>query len=157
AGPNWSLLQEFMKSEGTRLIVPKLVVQEALNHYREGLLQKIDEAKRALGKLSKFHSLPSGFCLPEISLEKAMNDYEQALSLRLGVLGAELPDYAEIHVKKIVERALSRRKPFDQNGQAGFRDALIWETVLNILEKTQDEVRFVTGNVNDFGSHGSLA
>jgi hypothetical protein len=41
----------------------------------------------------------------------------------------------------VVERALERRQPFDTAGHNGYRDALLWETVLELL---RDESRPAT-------------
>jgi hypothetical protein len=51
---------------------------------------------------------------------------------------------------------LHRRKPFDKEGQRGFRDALQWEAILDVVQKVDGSVVLVTSNRKDFGEHGSL-
>ena len=65
--------------------------------------------------------------------------------------------YADVALQPLVARALARRKPFDAEGRKGFRDAVLWETILAMLAKSSDEVILVTQNKNDFGDHGKLA
>ena len=60
-------------------------------------------------------------------------------------------------ISGLVARALRGRKPFDSSGKRGFRDAIIWETALEQLEKFQCNAILVTRNKADFGEDGSLA
>lgn len=56
---------------------------------------------------------------------------------------------------EVVRRAIAKTKPFASNG-AGYRDCLIWETVLAALRNLDGPVAFITANSNDFGQGGQL-
>src|SRR5205823_4585162 len=53
-GPDWILLQEFLRDGLTTLVVPQIVVQETLNHFPEQLAAAANEVRRGLGKLRKW-------------------------------------------------------------------------------------------------------
>lgn len=58
--------------------------------------------------------------------------------------------------QQLLERALKRRKPFNPRSN-GYRDALIWETILEYGRKHPGErVAFLTTNVKDFCDNGKL-
>jgi hypothetical protein len=52
----------------------------------------------------------------------------------------------------LLTRALESRKPFDERGGDGYRDALIWHTVLDICRECDGDTQvvFVTNNTNYF-------
>lgn len=54
--------------------------------------------------------------------------------MRAGVRLLELP---EISHRPVVERALARRAPFDTRGRTGYRDVLIWHSVLEVAASGQ--------------------
>ncbi len=65
-----------------------------------------------------------------------------------------LPLPAVTH-EAVLERALSGRRPFDQDGRTGYRDALIWHTVLELAQTTTNVV--LVSNDGDFAdSTGEL-
>jgi hypothetical protein len=56
---------------------------------------------------------------------------------------------------ELVKRALRRRKPFSERG-TGYRDSLIWITVLALLRRSEETVAFVTANSADFAAGKAL-
>ena len=93
----------------------------------------------------------------DIDVPAANRQYAETLGAWLAILNAERPSYADVAVKALVAGALARRKPFDANGHKGFRDAVLWETILKVLAESSDEAILVTRNKKDFGEHGQLA
>jgi hypothetical protein len=160
--PDFKLLQSFLRKKPAVLIVPRIVVQETVNHYRERLMATLSSAGE---KLRQLHHLLSSspeiklseIKLPEIDFELAIDRYEEEIEKQLKRLHAKELNYEDIGLATIVERALRRRKPFDAKGRAGFRDTLLWETVLQELQQNPGQAVIITTNTNDFGVHGSLA
>jgi hypothetical protein len=63
--------------------------------------------------------------------------------------------------EEVVKRDLLRRKPFGESGK-GYRDTLIWETVLAELRREQSQMALVSHNIKDFAGpdrmlHADLA
>jgi len=84
-------------------------------------------------------------------------EYQDFLHHRLRELGATRLNYEGIGLENLIHRALGRRKPFDSKGRSGFRDAVLWETILKKAQEQSEQIVFVTRNAQDFGDHGQLA
>jgi hypothetical protein len=91
----------------------------------------------------------------EVDIEKACLDYETELSRLLKITGAISPPYAAVSTSAILERCLAGRRPFSSDGKKGFRDAVIWESLVEII-KTPSKTIFITSNTSDFGAHRKL-
>lgn len=82
--------------------------------------------------------------------------YRKDLNQRLTELGASRPDYTKIKHKWLVSRAFGPRRPF-RDDDRGYRDALIWHSVLHDIASTEHQTYFVSANTKDFGdSEGKL-
>jgi hypothetical protein len=148
----FSVIPSLVSKGLIRFVVPKIVVEETINHSRK----ELEEALRSLGVFRRLSpSLVE--TLPQINVESCVQNYAETLSARLDELGAKQPGYEMLNVEALVTRALQGRKPFDPSGRRGFRDAIIWETVLHELNEFRQETVLVTRNTNDFGEDGELA
>jgi hypothetical protein len=75
--------------------------------------------------------------------------YASSLRERLLASGAELLPWPAVAHRAVVERILGGRRPTRKD--AGYRDTLIWETLLEyVVANRPEEVVFVTANVRDF-------
>lgn len=145
-------LCETAKICGIKVLVPQVVIDEVVNHYRE----KIDEANKDFEKtkssLSFFYPNESvGDYFSSAKTDQLLKDYRNTLIKRLAELGIELIPYPKVLHEDLVKRDLARRKPFQESGK-GYRDALIWESVLNKIEKTNNnpDIVFINKNTKDF-------
>jgi hypothetical protein len=157
-GPDYAFLRSYIVRHPASLIVPQIVAEETVNHFREQLKAAIDEVRgsvRAVGRVCP-HLLEKMEI--DCDLDWEVSVYRDHLQKQLKALLAKQPAYESIRISSLVARALARRKPFDTKGAAGFRDALIWETVLAAIgSEKATEVVLVTRNKRDFGEHGRLA
>ena len=85
--------------------------------------------------------------------------FRERLRNRLGMTESLILDYPDTLHETLVKRATSRKRPFDDNG-SGYRDALIWESVLELAKQVKGPIVLVTKD-KDFreGSsnlHGDL-
>ena len=149
-----------------RVALPRVVVDELERQHREALTKQRDEAKTALSEvkslvniddiIAKFDQL-----LDEVSVER------DALLAQAGICAAPVPENI---TRNLVNRDLQRRRPFIETGTGskkslGFRDAVIWETLLDtvalddsegtILFVTRD-MGFLTKNVSEQKLHADL-
>lgn len=137
--------------------LPEIVLDEVAGKYKE----KISELHKNLSKLNKDIERLIGkneVITKEIKVDESCNEYmaqlkdlfERSYNMIL------LPYPLKAH-KYIAERAILKRKPFKEGGD-GYRDTLIWETVLSVLTAGQyNNVLFVTNNSKDFfGKDGKI-
>lgn len=144
-GPGMAVIASLIASGQCKLIVPEVVLLEIQNLYKERMAELISSIRQANGLMkSKEHIIK----LPDI---KAVCDaYNSILDKRLSVLKAVRLPYADVPQTAIVSRALSRKRPF-HGSDKGFRDALIWESILKNC-KPINPTFFITANHKDFCS-----
>jgi hypothetical protein len=145
-GSNITLLEKHVERGYVKFVFPEIVILEIKNLFKEEVhrqIKSIDRLNKLITKENAKIQIPD--------TEKLCQDYEIDLDNRLSDLHAEIITYSDISHEKIVFRALNRRKPFSGSGR-GYRDTLIWETILNKIANDNDTVIFVTNNHNDFGS-----
>jgi hypothetical protein len=131
------------------LVVPHLVLEETVNKRRE----MAQDAERKLRKAqSDLASVGVSMDLPPIDLDRVVTDFRQQLLDVLAASKVEVRGLPSVGHGDIVRRALERRKPFAPSG-AGYRDALIWETVLEATSATDEIVVLVTNNSKDFAEN----
>jgi len=155
--PDFRLLNTYVVRHPVKLFIPEIVVRETINHFRETFVRSVSALKDAVGAIARLAPHTEVNLFPDIDIDKELASYELHLSHRLSGLRAKRESHANVTVDQLVDRALQRRKPFDSAGERGFRDALLWETVLQIVLAHQEPLVLVTRNKKDFGEHDSLA
>ena len=133
---------------GSTFAVPAVVFDEVVNKFEEVLNASIRQLGKYAGDLSQYLGRRVSYDLIDLRAERSA--YEDWLRRRLAELQVSILPYPSITHQEITQRALARRKPFCGEGQKGYRDALIWETVLDAA--TDEEVLFVCSNSRDFAS-----
>lgn len=135
--------------------VPEVVVQELARGYKRtlnDLVAGLDKLK--LDKLATLLglNLPSNVADLNNSTAEKIAAYELALRARLAELRVTTLPVPEVDQQTMLTRALEARKPFDAEGKKGFRDALIWHTVLTVCRDrgANAKIMFVTDNIKDF-------
>lgn len=129
-----------------RLVMPEVVIREVANKWREKTeeqLAKFAAPARELAKYGVKVERPTGADLVEQAAQ-----VERGLRDRLRQAGVATPGYPDVGHEPFVERALGRRKPFDAKGKNGYRDAVLWEAVIELAR--EDEVVLVSNDVRAF-------
>lgn len=160
-GPNFKLLRAYLHDTSSALAVPHIVFEETANHFRERLSRAVQACAANVREIEKLTagSLPTT-CKVGIDEETELQKFRSHLKAQLKNLKGEIIGCEAVDVKALVERSLQRRKPFDREGRKGFRDAVLWETVLREVIKKGSagvQVALVTRNSNDFGKDEVLA
>lgn len=141
-------LFHYLNNSDHKLLVSKLVIEEVENKHRAQVQEALADAVRLGEKMTRlgFSTEPEAEALIEPRLDLAAE-------LQARVNDLDIIDYAEVPHDEVVRRALSRRKPFDLEGKDGYRDSLIWLSLLRHIERTGlygDEVAFISDNRADF-------
>lgn len=157
AGPDWSYVQSLLNRDVARLVVPEIVIAETITHFPAKVTEALSESRRAIGRLKKVVPDVDLFP-PELDVADTTARYADTLRARLNELRALIPEYKQLPIDRIIQRSLEHRKPFDANGQRGLRDAVFWETVLELARTyNSEQIVVITRNTNDFGPHEGLA
>jgi hypothetical protein len=138
-----TLLSELSKL-GYGLCVPRIVFEETVNKFSEETKKALDNSRKIGATSINFVNFEHPISTPENAKDK----YQQFLGEKLRLLGAEHIDYPAVTHKELVQRALSRKKPFRSSDTGGYRDALLWETILELART--DEIAFISDNPKDF-------
>lgn len=130
------------------LFVPQVVVNEVVNRYEKRESKKIKALNDARAELRQMRGPRSG---GEFEGEaESQPGYLMHLRKVIRDAGGEIPGFPEVTHKELVRRALAGRRPFDDAGRLGYRDTLIWHTVLEVAREGHTVV-LATGD-GDFRS-----
>jgi hypothetical protein len=146
----WNILERHMEDWHVRLLIPEVVLVETINVAPRRWAderKKFAEAKVAdLGIQDEVDAVSR-------RIQERIDGYEKSLRSRLSELGAEIVPVPEIPHLDIAQRASDRRAPYQGKSKDGYRDTLIWLTVLDLAAKnSSDEIWFVSANHQDFGA-----
>jgi hypothetical protein len=160
-GTNFKLLKKYLHDTSSKLAIPRVVFEETVNHFREKLNKAVDAFETSERDLKKLVTTPelSALAVP-IDQAAELQNFRAQLEEEINRLSGEVVEFDVVAIASLVERSLQRRKPFDSDGRKGFRDAIIWETILRKLIEpgpAELEVVFLTKNSADFGQDQQLA
>ena len=143
-------LMHFLNNEGHTLLLSRLVLEEVENKYSTEIQKAFTEASKSnqrLEQLGLSHSPAKTF-----NLELPLLNLEQRI--REQIDSVQILEYENVPQAQVVQRALNRRKPFDADGATGYRDCLLWLSLICQLasdtSNTDEEVIFISSNWKDF-------
>lgn len=143
-------------AHGITIALPCVVFDERINQYRENIEESIGQLKK---KAKEYNRLTDDLCnglhnLQIPNVKDLVDKYKLALKNRLDNLNISILNYPDTNHRDIVRKDLLGIKPFKKKGE-GYRDALIWETILKYLKPAttlldDPQIIFVTENTDDF-------
>lgn len=144
----YKLFSEFINRSKSSLVLSKVVFDEACYLYQKEIETKKKNFRKALSDILYFGNDKSG-CSITHSIEKINSDYESCLD-DIFLYNWEILDYDKIDISELVRRAIQRVRPFSNNGE-GFRDAMIWLSVINFLKRGKnDKTVFISNDKKAF-------
>ncbi|MGH3202453.1 MAG: PIN domain-containing protein [Streptosporangiaceae bacterium] len=151
AGVAWRILANARSVWGVQVYVPEVVVIEAVAGYQ----RRLGEATVSWGRWEQKHGRPLGLTevveAVDVALKEAASSYPVRLRASLDELDATVIAAPDVDHSVVVQRAASRRRPCDDNGN-GYRDTLNWLTVLSLASQfSDDQIVWVSNNSRDFG------
>lgn len=129
------------------LLLPEVVYRELGKKHAEAVsreLAKRDSPTRAK-KLNALQPTDRRSAHPQDAPAEMApsHSYGAALWRTVTSAGGRLLDLPETSPEVLLDRSLACRAPFDQRGRTGFRDALIWETIMELATRSEPVV-FIT-------------
>ncbi|HEC88902.1 MAG TPA: DUF4935 domain-containing protein [Thermoplasmata archaeon] len=135
--------------------IPDIVLKEVINARCDNFKKQVNRIKSDMKKLETMPCCDfSQVGLPEEDfdyrefIKKKIDDF---ISSKKFILILELKKelYAEV-LELLIEKATQKKKPFNEHGR-GFKDALIWETILNFEDiNSYSSVFVLSENKKDF-------
>ncbi|MDO3651170.1 PIN domain-containing protein [Nocardia mangyaensis] len=145
----WKSLAEQQEEWGFRIAVPEVALVEAVHRLRANWgeeLEKVGAMQVGALDLSEFVEELAALITAKIET------LETRLRVGIEEMGASLVSPPQIDYMDIVRRAVHQLAPYNAKEPDGFRDTVIWHTVLSIAaENPEAEVWFVSENNGDFG------
>lgn len=150
SGTAFRVFLEAITRLGLTCCVPEIVRDELLAVHRRAMEEaaaSIQKAERAWLQLT---GVKPKTAIAPTDIDSLAREYSRFIDEQFSRAGARVLPYPDVPHRALVQRATSRRRPFNESG-SGYRDALIWATLLSLLESEPGPVAFVTNNTRDFG------
>lgn len=147
------LLEDFLSKSTSFLCIPGIVKDEISVKYKEKYIETHDKYAKAHRELEKLFlsGEVSTLNVEETFLADPEAYYRVFLESKLRNLYCIDFEYPATDHKTTVLRALKRMKPFDRTGRVGYRDYVLWQSVLELaLQNPSETVVFISENTQDF-------
>ncbi len=133
-----------------QVCVAEVVVLEMVAHYRAALAGELKKQELARQQLSGLVQRPVVPGVPPEDLDSLVAEFETKFRIYLAKSGVRLlpmpAAYSDVRI--LLDRDLARRKPFTEG--KGMRDALLWESVLELCANSQRPLVVISPNTRDF-------
>ena len=144
------------RAVGVTVALPEIAVLELVAQYEAEMRTRLDTASKAISNLDRYTYTEKPPAL-NIDAQSLAAGYEEWFRNRLKDMGIVILKHPEVPQQAIMERALQKRRPFTRvkKGDPGYKDTLIWETILDYLDSSPRNVVLVTNDDGFSHSNGS--
>lgn len=151
SGVHFRILFAGVQHLKVELMVSQVTLDEAARHFGDRRQKAVDDLRAAYRELLRIGEL--GLGEPNVDV---VGFYPFLDREHWRVAPTVLP-YPDVTHEALVDRDLSRRKPFTDKGK-GYRDALIWLSLVEALRRAggPKRVALVSGNSKDFTENDML-
>lgn len=141
-----------------KVYMPMVVFDEMVKQYRNEVEEQIQKARDI--EKDAYRLTERKTEVKTDGLEESIDKFPDTLNLACEEQGIELLPYPKVTHQEVVQRELHKRKPFREfeHGSTGYRDTLIWETVLELCGRIgeNERVYLLSNNTQDFGGKGKI-
>lgn len=155
-GPRITKLCSAASKLGYDLLIPEVVVDEMVNQYRKKMVSYLPGYAEVVKMIARTQEKPEKYDREDF-LQTSEEEYALFLRKKIAELGIQIIPYPTVDIKKLVHKDLKVKKPFKEvkDGNIGYRDALIWESIKSICHQPQalmedPQIEFITENTRDF-------
>ncbi len=128
---------------GYKVCVPKLVFVEVAADFARMLDRETKKVSKGLDFLSRRLGQCLQSSIDNLDKETENAQYLKRFESKINESGSIIVEYPTTLHEDLVHRAASRQKPFDETG-SGYRDALVWDTVIDLASAVSDPVILVS-------------
>lgn len=145
----WVSLSDDKSNRNISMWVPEVVLMEAVH-----VVQRDWENQKELLKKAKVGTFGLQADLDTLvqGIQNHIDDYPTELHSRLAALSVQIVPTPNVPHLEVATRASKKAAPYRSGDKDGYRDTLIWLTVLELATTKPDhEIWFVSSNTQDFG------
>lgn len=154
-GKNIMSLCNYALRMGYEVYMPLVVFDEMVKQYKED----VEEQVKKINVINEnWQRVSNGLRLVDnVASETLISKYEIELKARCHSLQINTLDYPQAKHRNIALKDLYAQKPFRKlkDGNIGYRDALIWESILEFCHRAhnESEIYYISENIKDFASN----
>lgn len=150
---DFDILIDYLHRTNSSLIIPEIILDEIIGLYRRTVMERSQELNKTITNWNLILiDQDRHIVLPELQIVEEVNKYKRHILERLEVKAQNILPYNNDLLPIISKRAIDRKKPSGEKGQ-GFRDTLIWLTMLDYCKKNNDkQIIFISSNTDDFSN-----
>lgn len=137
------LLRVFLERTQSELCIPRVVAEEAVNLVRKSVAA-FNKAAQEAARLSRDRKT-----FFPVDVEAKVAEYRDRLDAEVRACKGRILELPAVSHERLLSRTLSNRKPFVDGGR-GYKDTLIWFTILELMESCDDEICFISTNYKDW-------
>lgn len=146
------ILLDYITKTESNLIIPQIIYEEIIGLYERTLTERIVEFKKSYNNLNlMLTEKVDKLSLDSIDVNAESSKYENFIRNKLKVKENFIIKYQNDFLPEISRRAINRQKPCGEKGQ-GFRDALIWLTIIDYCRVKKKQLVFISNNTEDFAN-----
>lgn len=134
------------KRLGITVVVPSVVIDVLKGNHKQGLQKAIAEIGIQKARLGK-HGAKKEF--PDVNVDEECASYSAHLDNTIEEFGIQVKDYPNVSTQELVTAAYDNKKPFKDTGE-GHKDYLIFKTIVELINESDDDLVFITENHKDF-------
>lgn len=148
----FDILLDYLKKTDSTFILPEVILLEIEQKYKESLEERIEEYNKSSKHLDLLqNNKEKHIGIIDINIENETKNYISFLKTKLKIRPKQIVPYKNEYLPELIKRAINKSKPF-QNEDKGFRDTIIWLTILDYCESTSRQIIFISNNPTDFGT-----
>ena len=140
---------------GYKIYVPRLVPEEVAAEFSRELVRETQDVGNKLARVSRLLERDLNSPIDGLHLDEEAALFRTKLLAQLSEANVTMLDYPQNPHEDMVKRATQRRRPFDQKG-SGYRDTLIWLSVLDLAAKVDGQVILVSADGDFRDAQGNL-
>lgn len=132
------------------IAIPKIVLEELIRQQIEGY--NID-LKNIMNRFDRFKGLPDyNLNVPKFDYETYLRNKAKAFMGKYKIIELDYPENTTL--PGLIKRVLEKKKPFykKRGTDSGFKDAIIWESLIQYAQKNKERDYILGSNDNDFDS-----
>jgi predicted nucleic acid-binding protein len=146
----FSVILDYLTKTNSKVIMTAIAFEELTHLYTSELKKRLEVYQSAVEKINPI--LSNVMQIENINIESETSQYLNYLMLKLEFSDSEIIPYKDSYMKEVVHRAINKIKPCSNKGEE-FRDTILWLTVLDIAENTNDkQIIFISNNTKEFAS-----